>query len=107
MDLSFNNELIMQYFNGDDSYIPSSELIYLHEHPLIRDCFLVQIERMVHETAQLFERKNMRGSVVQKFIDSTIKIGAELPNLNKDNAPIVLNELRSVYWLCKGLLDQG
>lgn len=105
MDLSFNNQLILSYFKGSDEYIPVSELVYLHEHPLIRDSFLAQIERMINEAAELLQRKNMQGIIVQKFIEATIKLGAELPTVNEQTAPKILQELRNVYKLCDDLLN--
>ena len=39
MDLSFSNELIKNYFEGSDDYVPVTELIYVHEHPLIKGSF--------------------------------------------------------------------
>jgi len=105
MDFSLNNTLILNYFEGSDEYLPSSELIYLHEHPLVKGSFLVEIERMINDTTELMVKKNMQGTIVQKFTDSAIKLGAELPTINQQNAPVILGELRKVYTLCKGLLN--
>ena len=102
MDLSFKNTLIKAYFEGDNSYIPVMELLHIHEHPLIRDSFLVELERMINETTEILVKKNMQGQVVQQFTDAAIKIGAELPRLTRENAPNVLAAMRTVYKLCKG-----
>lgn len=104
LDFSFNNQLIQAYFNGSDEYVPVRELIYLHEHPLIKGSFLNQIERMINETAELMQRKNMQGTVLEKFVEYTIKLGAELPTVNEQTAPEILQQLRNIYKLCKGLL---
>lgn len=97
--------MILGYFNGDNSYIPTSELIYLHEHPLIKNSFLVEIEKMILETSEVIIKKNISGSIVENFIQVAIKIGAELPTVNGQNAPILLQHLREVYKLCKYLLN--
>lgn len=104
-DLTFNNKMILKYFEGDNSYVPTSELIYLHEHPLIKNSFLVEIEKMILRTSETITKKNINGSIVENFIQSAIKIGAELPTINQQNAPTILDHLRTVYKLCKHLLD--
>lgn len=104
MDLSFKNELIKKYFEGDDSYIPSSELVYLHTHPLIKGSFLVEIERMVNESTEIIISKNIQGIIIARFIEATQKFGAELPTISQENAPRILHQLRIVYGLCKKLL---
>jgi hypothetical protein len=105
IDFTFKNSLIKEYFEGDDSYIPSSELMYLHEHPLVKESFLIEIERMINEVAVKMSNRNMQGPVVEKFVASTIALGAELPNVTKQNAPKILSHLRDIYKLCKGLLN--
>jgi hypothetical protein len=104
-DLTFSNAMILDYFKGDNSYVPTSELIYLHEHPLIRDSFLVEIEKMIHETSEVIVKKNINGNIVENFIQAAIKIGAALPTINQQNAPNILEQLRVVYKLCKHLLN--
>lgn len=105
MDLTFKNTLIKSYFEGDDSYVPSNELIYLHEHPLIQHSFLVEIEKLINQTAVYLTKRNMQGAVIERFIASTKALGAELPTINQQNAPKILNELRNVYKLCNSLLN--
>ncbi len=104
-DFTFKNELILNYFKGDNSYLPVSELIYLHEHPLIKQSFLIDMERLINETSEYLVKKNVQGFIVNKFINHTIKLGAELPVVNQQSAPKVLEELRNVYKLCKSLLN--
>jgi hypothetical protein len=105
IDFSFNNSLISGYFDGSDKYIPTMELIYLHEHPLVKDSFLNELERMIYQTSELLQKKNMKGTILDKFVESTIKLGAELPNVNEQTAPIILTHLRDIYQLCKSLLN--
>ena len=104
IDMSFKNEMILGYFNGDDSYLPVSELIYLHEHPLIKESFLVEMEVMIHKTSAVMAKKNMQGSVVNRFIDATIALGTALPTVDKLTAPNILQQLRTIYVLCKAVL---
>ncbi len=105
VDLTFNNQMILNYFKGDNSYLPISELVYLHEHPLITRSFLVEIEKLIHKTTEVIAKKNINGKTLERFIDATIKLGTDLPTINQQTAPMVLNELRTVYTLCNGLLS--
>lgn len=106
IDFTFNNPLIRKYFEGDDSYVPSAELVYLHEHPLITQSFLVEMEVLINKTALHIQKKNVVGNLTNKFINAAINLGAELPTVNQQNAPIILAELRTVYKLCNSLLNQ-
>lgn len=109
MDFTFNNTLIKDYFNGSNSdttlYVPSNELIYLHEHPLIRHSFLVELESMILRTSQVIEDRNIKGIILEQFIEHTKELGRQLPTVNVDNAPQILNSLRKIYRLCKSLLE--
>lgn len=105
MDFTFKNDLIRKYFEGDNSYVPSSELVYLHEHPLIKNSFLVELELMINRVAERANERNMQGPIINKFIEATCKLGAELPNVNQKSAPIILSEMRKVYFLCTKLLN--
>ena len=106
MEFSFSNSLIREYFEGSDYYVPSSELVYLHEHPLIQNSFLNELERMILETTQILIKRNLKGGAVDKFLALTIKLGEQLPVLNAENSHIVLSIIRQVYCLCKALLKQ-
>ncbi|MNK09967.1 hypothetical protein D3C87_279770 [compost metagenome] len=103
-DFSFNNPQIKEYFNGSDAYIPTSEFMYIHTHPLVKPNFVDHLESMINRTAILVEKRSIRGAVIDKFTDLAIKLGAELPNVTKETAPVVLSHLREIYKLCKSLL---
>lgn len=106
MDFSFKNELISNYFKGDNTYVPISELLYVHEHPLLVNTFLHELDVLITKTSELIKRINLKGSVVNQFATHTINFGAQLPDIRVDNAPIILSELRNIYILCNGLLKQ-
>lgn len=100
-----NNEQIRAYFKGSNKYIPTSELVYLHEHPLIRNSFLADIEALIDKSTQCLLANNVQGAIVDKFIHHTIKLGELLPEVNKDNALLILEALRDIYVLCVNLLN--
>lgn len=106
-DFSLNNNQIKSYFEGSDSYVPTSELLYIHTHPLVKPNFIDQIEALINNACTIVVTKSIRGSVIDKFTDLTIKLGAELPNLSQENAPIVLSHLREIYKLCNYLLKHN
>lgn len=103
-DFSINNPQIKAYFNGSDEYIPSSEFMYIHTHPLVKPNFVDHIESMINRSAVIIEKRSIRGVVIEKFTDLAIKLGAELPNVTQETAPVVLSHLREIYKLCKNLL---
>lgn len=106
-DLSFKNELIKAYFLGSNDYIPSSELVYIHQHPLIPNTFLHELEALIHETNVYLQKKKMHGAVVNTFADLTIKIGALLPVVDEKSAPQLLSLFRDVYKFCNLLLKKN
>lgn len=91
VDFTFKNELIKKYFQGDNSYVPISELIYLHEHPLIKESFLVELERKINRAAEVMAARNLQGKVVNRFIESTMNLGALLPKVDQESAPKILD----------------
>lgn len=103
-DFSFKNAQIKAYFEGSDSYVPSSELIYIHSHPLVKPNFLDEMEAIILKTAALIERKSIRGAVIEKLTNLTMQFGAELPTISQENAPKILGHLRGIYTICTGLL---
>lgn len=100
MDLTFNNSIIKAYFDGDDSYVPSSELIWLHTHPLVTPNFLTQLEELILEAGRIIIAKNMNGYPIAKLEELAIKIGTELPDITLETAPKILDAMRELYKLC-------
>jgi hypothetical protein len=103
-DFSFKNTQIKAYFEGSDKYVPSSELIYIHSHPLVKPNFLDELEALILKTTDLIQKKNIRGSIIDKIGNLTMQFGAELPTISQENAPKILSHLRDIYKLCTGLL---
>jgi hypothetical protein len=100
-DLSFTNLQIKRYFEGSNEYVPVSELLYVHSHPLVRPNFLAQIESLINQTAQVMVEKKTTGAPVEKFTKLAQDLGRQLPNLTTKNAPQVLETLRQIYQLCR------
>jgi hypothetical protein len=103
-DFSFSNTQIKKYFDGSDEYVPVAELLYVHTHPLVKPNFLDQIEALINKTSAWMKTKNMKGQAVTKLTDLSIKLGAELPGITRESAPIILSLLRSIYAVCNALL---
>lgn len=108
-DLTFNNELINKYFAGDDSYIPVGELIWLHEHPLYKPNFLVQLEDMVLKAGKIIIKNNLANShIIKKYEDAAIKLGQALGIgiITYENGPTVLAALRNAYNISKDIIEK-
>jgi|SRR5579859_1186959 len=103
-DFSFKNQQIKAYFEGSNVYVPSSELMYIHAHPLVKPNFLDEFEAIVLKTMDIIQKKNIRGAVIEKITNLTIQFGAELPTINQENAPKILGHLRELYIICTSLL---
>ena len=105
-DFSFTNSQIKAFFEGSDTYVPVSELLYVHSHPLINPNFLAEIESLLNITADRMVQKKMTGAPVTKFTTLAQNLGRELPELTEHNAPAVLGTLREIYKLCNAILGK-
>ena len=99
-NLGITSPKIKAYFNGDDKYVPTSELLYIHTHPLVQPNFLADIEGFINLTAEHMVQKTMTGKPVERFTILATKLGRLLSKLDKDSAAEVLDVLRDIYRLC-------
>lgn len=99
-----DNEKIRNFLNGDDSDPPTSELIYLHSHPLIRPSFLTEIESLVLEASAAIQAKKLQGKVLEDFTRLAITIGTQLPDITQSNALSILLAIREIYQLSNKLI---
>lgn len=104
LDFSFNNTQIKAYFEGSDEYIPTSELMYIHSHPLVKPNFLDQLETIILKTSETIQKRNIKGVMIDRLTEHTKNFGAELPTISQKNAPKILFHLREIYKICNGLL---
>lgn len=102
-DFSLTNPQIKRYFEGSDEYVPVSELLYVHTHPLIRPNFLADIESLINQTTHVMVEKKMEGAPAEKFVKLAQDLGKQLPELTRENGPKVLSTLRKIYKLCKAI----
>lgn len=98
--LSLSSPKIKAFFEGSDKYVPTSELLYVHSHPLLRPNFLDEIEALINQTATTMQEKAMTGKPVERLTIMATKLGRLLPDLNRSNAPQALDVLRDIYRLC-------
>ena len=106
MDFTFNNELIKNYFEGSDEYVPTGELMWLHTHPLVTPNFLTQIEELILKAGEIMQKHNMKGYPIPELEAIAIEIGQNLPDITIDNAPIILGAMRKAYKLSKDLTEK-
>jgi hypothetical protein len=100
-NFSLTNSDIKKYFEGDDSYAPIRELIYLHTHPLIRPNFLIEINNLAVEAGNKLIARNVpnTSSTIATLEKLCIKLGQNLPE-STEAAEIALPYLRELYILC-------
>lgn len=106
IDFSLNNPKIKSFFNGDDSYMPTSELLYLHTRPLIRPNFIEDINMLIDLAGEaLINKKIPANSItVISLMDLGIRLGRELGTLQIINPEEVLNILRELYTLSNTII---
>lgn len=104
LDLSFNNVDIANYFNGSDVYLPTSELLYIHSHPLVRPNFLTDISTLINTVSVTMQQKGVTGVPVDDLAGYAKELATELQSLSNDNAVAVLDVVRNIYVYCNNLL---
>jgi hypothetical protein len=93
-----NNEGIKAYFqDNSNEYIPVSELIYVHTHPLVGKSFLTEIDAEVSKILAIAH--NVPNAYIAKLQDIVIRIGKALPTVDSSNAEGILRDLRELYML--------
>lgn len=98
------NEAIRKFLEGDDSYIPSSEYMYLHDRPLIRPNFITQIQDLVDVVGHKIMKHRLNGKPVDRLEDIAIALGQAMDGeMNSTKANTVVMELRNLYQHCNNL----
>ena len=103
-----DNENVSKFLKGDDSYIPVSELQYLHIHPLLRPNFLTEIEDLVREVGEKIIQKRITGKPVEQLEVLAIEIGlkASNPLITNEDGKAMMISLRKLYKLCNSLKEK-
>lgn len=104
-DFTFKNKLILSFFNYEEVPAPVREIIYLHEHPLVKPNFIVELIELVEKTNNHLISKKISGHPIDEFTSIAIRIGQQLPKLTEENAPLVLEEFRKLYKICNQILS--
>lgn len=109
IDYTFNNPLIRSYFDGDDSYVPVGELIYLHSHPMVRPNFITEIDEIVLRAGQIMVDLKLT-HYSDKLIEEGILIGKALKGDNFEidyaSGQVMLEAMRRVFNMCKDIIDK-
>ena len=106
MELSLHkNEGIRRFFEGDDSYIPTSEMYYLSTRPLVSNTFLHEIQSLI--PGLVSDLKNQSEEVLKQRVGRleslVIEMDKEITKTWKspeETKPYLL-VLREVFTLCK------
>jgi hypothetical protein len=98
------NEAIRNFLNGDDSYVPTSEILYLHSRPLLRPNFITQIQDLVDEVAVHVKNTGLKGQPITDLGICAIELGVELgKGLQEENLTKIAFTFRKIYKICKDL----
>lgn len=100
-----DHEGIRKFLEGDDSYIPVSELQYLHTHPLLRPNFVTEIDDLTIEVGQKIVEKKITGKPIERLEEIAIAIGTRMhrPEISDEDTKQILFSLRDLYKLCSDL----
>lgn len=95
-----NNEGIRSFFEGtSEAYIPISEMIYLHTHPLVTPNFITEVMKEVDSLSGYIPTETQ----FTELSNFAISIGTKLPVVDTSNAESILKDLRGVYLLAKSI----
>lgn len=99
IDFSLTNPNIKKYFEGDNTYIPTGELLYLHTHPLITPNFISEINDIVVRAGNKLIYKNIPANsrLVLDLQDLCIQLGKRT---SEESAKEMLSVLRNIFILC-------
>lgn len=99
-----DNQQIANFLKGDDSYIPSSEISYLHDRPLIRPNFITEIGDLISKVAGKIQVAKLTGKPISDLGDLAVELGIAMGKpMNDEIAKQVAFSLRKVYKLCLDL----
>jgi hypothetical protein len=83
VDFTFKNKLIADFFSGSDEYIPTGELIYIEEHPLIRSHFVNEIADKIDKAAEVVNRKHITGKVIDELNNLNGELAKKMMELSR------------------------
>lgn len=96
-----NNDDIRRFFEGDDSYIPTSEIVYLHTRPLLRPNFITEVEDLIVKVAAKVAKFKVQGKPIQDFERYAIELGVAVgKGVDQKSAKTIALALRNVRNLC-------
>lgn len=95
------NEGIQNFFDGDDTYTPTSEFMYLHERPLLRPNFMTQIDDLVRQASIKIGKHKLTGKPIDQLIEYAVEMGQQLDgDMTEDKAKAILIAMRKLRNLC-------
>lgn len=103
MDLSLSNPNVALFFSGKSDVPPVKEFLYVHTH-FIQDNFVSQIEKLVLDSDQVLKSHPRAQQLARKYEDLGAQIGSAVENINEETAPIILQQLKTVYDICLEVL---
>ena len=99
-DLSFSNPVIRDYFERISNNPPVGEFMYIHSH-FVEINFLSEIESRVFKAGLSLVTSSRKTGLGLKFKTATEKLGASMSVIDESTCPIILENLRVIYDICK------
>lgn len=101
-----NNQGIRDFLEGSDKYIPTSEVIYLHTHPLVKPNFILQVSDMLEDIGNRFiTYRKLTDKIAEELINYAVELEKSLPEINEKNAEKACKAIRNIYTFCKKYND--
>jgi len=103
-----DNVQIRNFLQGDDSYVPTRELQYLHERPLVKNSFVQQIEQLVELVGKKISDRKLTAYAVT-LGSYGVRVGlvlnqmSPMGSLTDDQAKELAFVLRDIYQFCDDL----
>lgn len=106
-NLSLSSPAIAAFFKTGNKP-PVRELLFVHQHPLLKPNFVTDLERLVLQAAETISVADVTDPVTRQRSDTLISciatIANALPSLDQDRAVEALRAMRAAHDVCQSIL---
>lgn len=98
------NDNLRSFFEEDGDHVPVSEMVYTHNHPLLRPNFLTEINDLAELAGDIILAKSITGKILEDYCMFAVRISSSFPNVTYETAETLMVELRNLYKLCNQII---
>lgn len=99
-----DNSDIRKFLEGDDSFLPASEILYLHSRPLLRPNFLTEVDDLLNFVFIKYGYSKIPDQYIKKLEEYGVRLGIALgKTLTEDVGKDIAFAIRDIYTMCKEL----